>query len=178
MIYRFNEHSIPFFRGNRIGWRVIDFNLSRTGKGRRRIFSGELEVDLADGIFNIGVETGFTSCDEVIDTEDASYRGRGKAKDAQDFCQLFEVGGGMAGFNQLVGENADEGDLVDEGFEVGGFFIREVTWGATSVETMFESVIVTERGAEAFDGSKVVGHKGSLRSENSGKKVNRIKIGI
>jgi len=62
-----------------------------------------------------------------------------------------------------MGKYTDKGNLIDEGFEVGGFFAREVAFHATSVKTMFERVVVSERGAAPRDRSKVVGHKGSLR---------------
>ena len=112
------------------------------------------------GFFNITVEISFTTGDEVMDAEDAGDGGGGETEDAQDASQLGEVCRGMAGFDELAGEDTDESDLVDEAFEVDGGSRGEVTiFEAAGIEAMFESIGIADWGA-AMAGGRGIGGGG------------------
>ncbi len=118
------------------------------GSGESGAVGGELVVDLADGFFYVVVEVSFRSGDDILDAENAGDGGGGEAEDAEGVGKLIEIGLGVAGFDQATGEDTDEGDLVDEGFEVGGLDAGEITlFDAAGVEAMLEGIEVAARGA-------------------------------
>jgi len=113
------------------------------------MFGSELGMSLTDGFFNITIEVVFAAGEDVMDAEDASDGGGGKAEDAQDTGQLVEASGGGTGFDQTAGEDVDEGNLIDQAFEVSGFDAGEVAFfDAPSVGAVFKGIGVTEGCAE------------------------------
>ena len=118
------------------------------GSGESEAFGDDLGVYLADGFIDLVVEATFWSSDDILDAEDAGDGGGGEAEDAEGVGELIEIGLGVAGFDQATREDTDEGNLVDEGFEVGGLNAGEITlFDAAGVEAVFEGIEVAGRGA-------------------------------
>ncbi len=81
--------------------------------------------------------------------------GEGKAKDAQDGGELVGTGRGVKGFDETAGEDADEGDLFDEGLGAGGIEAGEVALvDAASIEAVLEGVEVSDRGTGGTGGRR------------------------
>ncbi len=133
------------------------------------MIGGEPGLNLADGVFNIEVEIICGAGDEVVHAEDAGDGSRGETEDTKDICQLVAVGCCVTGFDQLIGEDADEGDLIEEAFKVGDFFSGGVVFSnASGVEAVFESIEVAEGcAAPAMGGDGGVGHRGEFYNQLS-----------
>ena len=65
---------------------------TRGGNRGWSLFVAEPGLNLADGLFDIGVEIIFAAGDEVMHAEDAGYGGRGEAEDTKDVCQFARSG--------------------------------------------------------------------------------------
>ena len=131
----------------------IGILFSGGGNGGWSWFVDEPGLNLADGLFDIGVEIIFGAGDEVVHAEDAGDGSRGETEDTKDICQLVPGGCCVTGFDQLIREDADEGDLIEEAFKVGDFFSGGVVFlNASGVEAVFETIEVAEGCAAATMG--------------------------
>ena len=75
----------------------------------------------------------------------SSDGGGSKAENAQGIGKLIKITGWIARFNQFSGEDTDDSDLINEAFEVGGFYTGEATNSlAAAIEAVFEGIGVAE----------------------------------
>jgi hypothetical protein len=116
---------------------------------RCRRFGGSiethLEADLAEGFIDFLVKIRGIIDEESLGLDDASDGGGSQADGAQDTGNLIEISGISAGFDELAGKNADEGDLFGEALDVGIFDTGEVApMDAAGVEAVLEGIGVAE----------------------------------
>ena len=87
--------------------------------------------------------------------DDAGDGGGSQADGAQDAGKVVDIGRGIAVLNQAAGEYTDEGNLVDQTLDIGGFDPSEIVWVEfAGVEAVFEGIGITQLGAGTLFGGR------------------------
>jgi hypothetical protein len=81
----------------------------------------EISPELSEGLVEDIIKAGVGGIDESLSADDASDGGRCQAEDTEQVGMLVEIGGGVEGFDEAAGVDADEGELFDEAGDIGGF---------------------------------------------------------
>jgi hypothetical protein len=122
--------------------------------GRRWGIHAHLDANLANCFVDITVKIGWIIGKKSLSFDDAGDGGGGQADGAQDTSQFVEVGGGIGGFDQTAGEDADECDLFSTALDIGVFDSGEVTFfNATGIEAVLEGIHITDLTTGTAEGS-------------------------